>query len=207
MLAGGKSSRMGRDKATLQFRGKPLIAHAVELLRAAGCRSVIAGLRPDLAAYAPVLPDLHPGCGPLSGIESALAAAHLAPATVLFLPVDLPLLPASFLTLLLERSTHTGALATIPVAGGRPQPLCAVFHTALLPGIREALKAGEYKVLRAIEAATSASQRDYFYVEAAISARSDLLNLERQPLHRWFLNVNTPEEWAGVDAPPDMLQK
>lgn len=198
VLAGGKSSRMGRDKATLQFDGRSLIDHAVEQLRTAGCQPVIAGSRPDLEPYAPVLPDLHPGCGPLSGIEAALAAAPPSSA-VLFLPIDLPLLPAGFLTLLLDRAERTGALATIPLLGGCPQPLCAVYRTGLLPGITAALEQGEHKVIRVIEAITSPRTRDFFGVEAVVSARADLLNHEPEPLHRWFANINTPQELAELD--------
>jgi molybdopterin-guanine dinucleotide biosynthesis protein A len=219
VLAGGRSSRMGRDKAMLPFRGQPLISHAVAHLRAAGCHAVIAGSRPDLEQFAPVLPDLHPGCGPLSGIEAALAAgasagflqcstwnirepalgASASSAPVLFVPVDLPLLPVSFLLLLLERAERTGARATVPLLGGRPQPLCAVYRTELLPGIRAALDSGEYKVMRALDALLPPRERDFFAVEAVLSARLDLLDQEPEPLHRWFSNLNTLVDLAHLD--------
>jgi molybdopterin-guanine dinucleotide biosynthesis protein A len=210
---------MGRDKATLRFQGQPLIAHAVAHLRAAGCHPVIAGSRPDLEPYSPVLPDLHPGCGPLSGIEAALAAGASAvlpqcstwntpgpslgrsPASsaVLFLPVDLPLLPVSFLLLLLERAERTAALATIPLLGGRPQPLCAVYRTELLPGITAALESGEYKVMRVLESLLPPRESDLFAVESVLSARQHLLHHEAQPLHRWFANLNTLADLAALD--------
>ena len=100
--------------------------------------------RPDLSSYAPVVPDLHPGCGPLSGIEAALAATTRP--LNLFLPVDLPLLPARFLSWMLRRAEITGALVTVPRANGRPQPLCAVYHRDLLAGVTASLAAGNYKV-------------------------------------------------------------
>ncbi len=203
VLAGGRSTRMGRDKATLPFEGRTLVEHAVEKLHAAGCEPVIAGTRPDLEAYAPVLSDLHPGCGPLSGIEAALAAATSSSA-VLFFPIDLPLLPASFLTLLLDRAERTGAFATIPLLGGRPQPLCAVYRTELLPEMTAALAQGEYKAIRVIQAITPASARDFFCVEAVLSARADLLDREPEPLYRWFANINTPQELAAL-APASSL--
>jgi molybdopterin-guanine dinucleotide biosynthesis protein A len=201
---------MGRDKAMLPFQGQPLVAHAVGQLRAAGCAAIIAGARPDLADYAPVVEDLHPGCGPLGGIEAALAAAQYSQA-VLFLPVDLPLLPVSFLRLLLERARQTGALATVPMLGGWPQPLCAVYGTPLLCGITPALDAGEYKVMPVIKALTLPGQRDCFSVEAVLAARSDLLDQFEQvgqvgqkrepkpvPPHRWFANINTPAEFLTL---------
>jgi molybdopterin-guanine dinucleotide biosynthesis protein A len=216
VLAGGRSSRMGRDKATLQVHGRPLIDRALEQLRTAGCQPVIAGPRPDLETYAPVLPDLHPGCGPLSGIEAALTAASFPAAAlaatpsssaVLFLPIDLPLLPAAFLALLLERAERTGALATIPVLGGRPQPLCAVYRTELLPGITSALEQGDYKVMRVIEATTPPGKRDLFGVEAVLSARADLLNRKPEPLYRWFANINTPQALAALSLASPLPQR
>jgi molybdopterin-guanine dinucleotide biosynthesis protein A len=189
---------MGRDKAMLTLGGRSLIERAVEQLREVGCRPVISGSRPDLAGYAPVLPDLRPGCGPLGGIEAALSVAPGA--AVLFVPVDLPLLPTQFLSLLLERSERTGALATIPVLGGRPQPLCAVYRASLLPGIRAALDAGEYKVMRVLEALTSTRERDFFAVEAVLAARSDLFGHARRPMYRWFANINTPQDLLALSS-------
>ncbi len=188
---------MGRDKAMLPFRGQPLIEHALHLVRAAGCEPRIAGSRADLAGYAPVLPDLHPGCGPVSGIEAGLAAAP-AGSSVLFVAVDLPLLPASFPAFLLERAAHSGALATVPVVGGRPQPLCAVYSAALFAGISAALDAGEYTVMRVFEAVTPVRERDLFHVEAALAARGDCLHGEAEPLYRWFANINTPRELEAI---------
>ena len=75
VLAGGRSSRMGQDKALLQVAGRSLLEVALEKLRCLdGPAPRIAAARSDLLSHAPVIPDLHPGCGPLSGIEAALAA-------------------------------------------------------------------------------------------------------------------------------------
>ncbi len=200
VLAGGRSSRMGRDKALLPLHGVPLVVSSLDRLRALGLRPVIAGARPDLAQYATVVPDLHPGCGPLGGIEAALAAAGSPEERVLFLPVDLPLLPEAFLALLMERAERTGALATIPVFAGRAQPLCAVYRAALLPGIAAALATGDYKVMRVVDSLTSASTRDLFQVEAALAAQSILLDRATHPLYRWFENINAPEDLLRAEA-------
>jgi molybdopterin-guanine dinucleotide biosynthesis protein A len=192
VLAGGRSTRMGRDKALVPYRGRPLIEHAVALLRAAGLGPHIVGARPDLAQYAPVLPDVHQGCGPLGGIEAALAASSSE--WNLFLAVDLPLMPPAFLHYLRERVSITEASATVPTFAGRPMPLCAVYHRNLLSGIRNALETREYKVARAIERAAGGNL-DLFSVEAVASARDDLSG---HPLHRWFQNVNTPSDLALI---------
>jgi molybdopterin-guanine dinucleotide biosynthesis protein A len=104
VLAGGRSTRMGQDKALLQLAGRPLLDLALDKLRALPLAAAprIAAARSDLSSHAGVIADLHPGCGPLSGIEAALAAST-QPLNV-FLPVDTPLLPAHFLLWMLERA-------------------------------------------------------------------------------------------------------
>ena len=194
VLGGGRSTRMGTDKALLHHAGRPLIEGAIDLLKAAGVAPHIVGTRPDLAAFAPVIADLHPGCGPLGGIEAALAASNSD--ANLFLPVDLPLLPPVFLRYLLERASITGASATIPTLGGRPEPLCAVYRRDLMAGIGTSLESGNYKVIDAIEKAANPLGIDLFSVEAVGATRADWpLN---PPLYRWFQNLNTPADLALV---------
>jgi molybdopterin-guanine dinucleotide biosynthesis protein A len=180
---------MGKDKALLQYGGRPLVEHAVCLLKSAGLEPHIVGSRPDLSVYAPVVEDLHAGCGPLGGIEAALASSTSE--WSVFLPVDLPLLPAVFVRYLIERSAITGAIATIPTLAGRPEPLCAVYRHDLLSGIRASLEAGRYKVMHAIEGAVRPAEIDLFSVEA-VAATHDW------PLRRWFQNLNTPSDIALV---------
>ena len=71
VLAGGKSSRMGRNKALLPYRGRTLVEHVAEIVEtAAGSVSVVG----DAETYGhlgyPVIEDVIPGCGPLSGIHA-----------------------------------------------------------------------------------------------------------------------------------------
>jgi molybdenum cofactor guanylyltransferase len=118
VLAGGRSTRMGQDKALLSLAGRSLLDLALNKLRALPLAGAprIAAARSDLSAHAAVIADLHPGCGPLSGIEAALAASA-CPLNV-FLPVDVPLLPPHFLLWMLRRAEITGALVTVPCIGG-----------------------------------------------------------------------------------------
>ena len=76
LLAGGRSRRMGRDKAQLELAGQPLVAHMLGKLTGLGLDATICGNRPDLQHIAPVLPDPNlPGdetsAGPLAGILAA----------------------------------------------------------------------------------------------------------------------------------------
>lgn len=196
VLAGGSSSRMGQEKSLLSLAGRSLIEHALDKLRALplAAEPRIAGARADLSSYAQVVPDLHPGCGPLSGIEAALDATTQP--LNLFLPVDLPLLPAQFLTWMLWRAETTGASLTVPRINGLPQPLCAVYHRNLLRPIRASLLTGNYKVTAAVPASGAI---DVFDVETVASANQELRGWSALPLFRWFHNCNTPEDMAAIE--------
>ena len=159
VLAGGRSSRMGQDKALLELAGKPLVLRAVQKLGQLCKQVAIAGNRPDLRIYAPVVEDRHPGCGPLSGIEAALA--HSCYDWNLFLAVDMPLMPAAWLRVLINQAFISSASATPPVAivhtvDGREQPLCALYHRDLLIGITQAVREGNCKITRAVHTAIAA---------------------------------------------------
>ncbi len=198
VIAGGRSTRMGQDKALLQVGGRPLLDLALDKLRSIGVVAPrIAAVRSDLSSHAHVVPDLHPGCGPLSGIEAALAATTQP--LSLFLPVDMPLLPARFLDWMLQRAQITGALISIPRINWLPQPLCAVYHRDLLRPITASLLAGNYKVVPVVTAAAGESQAvDVFDTERLASTHPELLGFSPLPLYRWFHNCNLPEDMAGI---------
>jgi molybdenum cofactor guanylyltransferase len=207
VLAGGRSSRMGRDKALAPVYGRPLVVLALDKLRALpfspAAAPCIAGSRPDLAGYAPIIEDIHPGCGPMGGIEAALSATRRE--LNVFLPVDLPLLPAEFLAWMLLRASTTGALATFPRVNGRPQPLCAIYHKDLLGPIKRALEAGERKVTSILTAALSELAGadpqviDTFDAELLTATYSELLACSPLPVYRWFQNCNTPEDLKELE--------
>lgn len=199
VLAGGRSIRMGQDKALLRLDGRSLLEIALDKLRAVPLAAAprIAGARFELAPYAPVIDDLHPACGPLSGIEAALAASTHP--LNLFLPIDMPLLPAQFLAWMLLRAEITGALMTVPCINGRPQPLCAVYHHDLLGHVTASLLSGDYKVMPVV---TAAARRpgsiDVFDVEVVASTSRELPALSPLPLYLWFHNCNAPEDMARI---------
>jgi molybdopterin-guanine dinucleotide biosynthesis protein A len=126
ILAGGESRRMGQDKAWLETGGQPLIRRALLTLRDSGIPEVLISGRAG-ADYStlrcPVLFDLEPGCGPLGGIERALATAT-AP-LVLVLAVDLPGITAAFLRKL---AAHCDPLTgAVPKLKGELEPLAAIY--------------------------------------------------------------------------------
>jgi molybdenum cofactor guanylyltransferase len=126
ILAGGESRRMGQDKAWLEVGGQSLLARAVSTVRDSGIEEILISGRAGTdysALRCPVLFDLEPGCGPLSGIERAFDAAG-AP-LLLVLAVDLPNMTAAFLRKLAGRcDLLTGA---VPKLRGQLEPLAAIY--------------------------------------------------------------------------------
>jgi molybdopterin-guanine dinucleotide biosynthesis protein A len=142
ILAGGKSSRMGEDKAFLKLGGKTLLELAVSL--AAGvCQSVrIVG---DRARFGPeAIEDIFPDSGPLGGIHAALSAT--ASDLNLVLAVDTPLLDPKFLQWMLEQAATSQALVTVPQLTTGSQPLCAVYRRPFKSVAEGALKDGRFKI-------------------------------------------------------------
>lgn len=187
---------MGRDKARVEVAGRSLLGRMLEKLEALGVRARVAGLRePVDGVTAEVIPDEHPDCGPLSGMETALGRSEAE--LVLVLGVDLPLLETEFLAWMLRRAETTGAMATIPELLGEPQPLCAVYRRELIHGITAALAVGDYKMTVAVERASPRGGIDRFALErlgATGTWRSG------RPLHWQFMNCNTPKELAVAEA-------
>ena len=139
VLAGGKSTRMGSDKAALPLDGRTLLEHALATLGQVCREVVILGPRQLYGNYgAAVVEDIFPGCGPLSGIHAALS--HTGTEFNLIIAVDTPFLSAEFLSFIAERAVSSGAVVCTPEIGGYRQPLCSVYSRAFLPIAEEALR-------------------------------------------------------------------
>ena len=124
LLVGGRSSRMGSDKALLPFRDSRLGQSVAGLVERAAGGVVLVG-NPQLAPLFgyPAIPDLYPGEGPLGGILTALG--HTASDWNLLVACDMPGLSAEFLAGLMDAAARSGADALVPVGpGGRRNP-CA----------------------------------------------------------------------------------
>ena len=126
ILAGGRSSRMGRDKAWLPLSGQPLLARQIALVRELAPAEVFISGRADTdysTFGCPVLTDRFTDAGPLAGIAAGLAAA--ATPLVLVLAVDLPAMSARLLRELLENCV--GGNGVVPRLAQRIEPLAAVY--------------------------------------------------------------------------------
>jgi molybdopterin-guanine dinucleotide biosynthesis protein A len=131
ILAGGASSRMGRDKATLQYHGRSQLEWAFELLDSV-CEKTFVSVRPDQSneitrVKLPQIVDLQPGIGPIAGISAALEA-HPDKAW-LVLACDLPFLSLDTLdNLIAHRDSAKIATAYRSSHDGLPEPLCAIWE-------------------------------------------------------------------------------
>ena len=145
VLAGGKSLRMGRDKALLEVGEQPLLARQINLAWATRATEVFISGRAGVnysQFNCPVLLDRLPGAGPLAGIERGLAA--LTKARLLVLAVDLPAMTAALLDMMAAASPEH--LGVIPRLNGRIEPLAAFFPKASLRLAQIALRSNNYSV-------------------------------------------------------------
>jgi molybdenum cofactor guanylyltransferase len=176
VLAGGESSRMGRDKANLPFHGKTLLEHvAAAVAEAAGSVTLVAPpARYQNLGY-PVISDARPGCGPLEGIHTALGASPAA--WNLIAACDLPVISTRFLKLIMAAADACGADCLIPAGpSGRLEPLCAAYHSRCRAAIGEALERNIRKVTDSLAGLRMATWS--------------------VPESSWFQNVNTPQDWT-----------
>jgi molybdenum cofactor guanylyltransferase len=144
ILAGGKSTRMGTDKAFVQFGGQTLLERALDLARSVTTDVRIVGDRTKFAEFAPVVEDIFPACGPIGGIHAALRSSSTD--LNLIVAVDMPFVTPDLLHYLAERARNSSATVTVPHCGGGNQPLCAVYRRTFADLAEKALQQGRYKI-------------------------------------------------------------
>jgi molybdopterin-guanine dinucleotide biosynthesis protein A len=146
ILAGGASSRMGRNKALLDLDGEPLVLRAAQTISAAGMEATVIGPPALYARFAlAAIPDDEPGLGPLGGIATVLA--HSNRDWNLVVAVDMPYLTAAWLAALGDRALAAKSVdAILPRSVRGLEPLSAVYHRRCLESIRQALGRGIRKV-------------------------------------------------------------
>lgn len=180
VLAGGRSSRMGRDKAFLHLGGITLLTSALERTQAATGSAWIVGSAEKFAPFGPVVEDRYPGCGPLGGIQAALAATRTR--LNLITAVDMPFLQLDFLGYLVDQARASQAVVVVPRAGGRLQPLCAVYRKDFAEVAERSLQAGKNKI-------------DNLFAEVQTLVM-DQAELERNGFgEEMFRNLNNEQDW------------
>jgi phospholipid/cholesterol/gamma-HCH transport system ATP-binding protein len=183
VLAGGQSTRMGRDKALLPFAGNTLLQRALETVGSVAGKTFIVGRADQYKAFGNIVEDIYRDCGPLGGIHAALRAT---PTDLnLVLSVDMPQMTPKFLGWMVERARETGESAFVPRIAGGLQPLCAVYRRSLVDSAEESLKAGDYKIGHWLER-----------VPTRYLAEQEIRNAGF--VDDIFVNVNTTEEFEKV---------
>jgi molybdopterin-guanine dinucleotide biosynthesis protein A len=180
VLAGGASRRLGRDKAAERVGAHRLVDRAISALQPHCGDVVLVSSRPDTPAGGwRVVADLRPSCGPLGGIEAALAAASAGGHAAAFvLAVDLPLIEAPALLPLVARFEAGSG----PVAAGREgdpdfQPLCAIYPVECGPAVTRLLDQGA-RAARALFETVGGARVDLGLAELNVNDEADLLRAE-----------------------------
>ena len=139
LLAGGESSRMGRDKATLYYTEQPLWQRQLGILRQLSPLEILVSARTDPIWRPPdtrFVSDTPPSRGPLSGLAAAMT--EMRGTHLLVLAIDMPSITDSYLR-------NMWALAepgkgVMPVMNSRPEPLAAIYPIQSFPHIGAAIQ-------------------------------------------------------------------
>jgi molybdenum cofactor guanylyltransferase len=190
---------MGVDKATLSFGGRPLAELAVEKLALFCAEVAIAGNRDELAHVAPIVTETRLDVGPGSGVEAGLRNALNQ--WSLFVPVDVPLLPAELLREWAVDVLQAGKgrlRASYLVANQRAQPSICMLHRLCLDSIARSLNRGERRVKFLLDGVDFDLGAEAVGVRDAADYAAKAGTTE-EDVRRWFLNLNTPEEFAEAE--------
>lgn len=177
ILCGGKSSRMGTDKAFLKFRGKYLLQHVIDAASTLNIPIILVGEPEKYASFSlPVIPDEAENEGPLRGILSGMKAVDWDQA--LLLSCDTPFVTSDLLREILKNLGTIDALIT--VHDSKTHPLIAAYSTGIRDKIQMQLSKKQFRMSGLLEA-----------------VNSRILDLSDHPEFgdaQLYVNMNTPEE-------------
>jgi molybdopterin-guanine dinucleotide biosynthesis protein A len=180
VLAGGKSQRIGRDKALLELEGRTLITHVLDRLSPLCGELIISTNAGELYTHLParIIPDVIPGRGALSGIHAGLAAMRNERAIVV--ACDMPFLNLPFLRYMV--SIAPGYDVVVPRPGRDYEPLHAVYAASCVEPIAQLVAEGPRRIVELYQRVQ---------VREVTAGEVRLFDADLS-----FFNVNTPEEWA-----------
>lgn len=148
ILAGGRSERMGANKALTLFRGKPMIGYPIALAGNFTGKIIISDNGNDLKVYGyQVVPDIFPVNAPLVGIHAGLT--HSLTAWNIVMTCDMPLIPVELIRLLADQLPQTD-LMLVPGHNKMVEPLCGFYHRDLLPVITKNIQNEKFSMLELI---------------------------------------------------------
>jgi molybdenum cofactor guanylyltransferase len=159
ILAGGGSTRFGRDKALVEAGGKPMLERMIEQLRGVTEQVKIVAVQGKYAAFgAEIVEDQWPGEGPLGGIITALEDAAKSSSHRewnLILSCDMPFLTREWLAFLCARAARSTAQVVLPHSEHGPEPLCACYRTEAAGPLRAVFENGVRKVTQGLQCVTT----------------------------------------------------
>ena len=180
ILAGGRSSRMGTDKALLTFQEKPLLKHMINLIEPLCDIVVISGQNSGYSSFGvEIVPDLFTQCGPIAGIYSSLK--HSVSDWNLLVSVDVPFVNEELLQYLISEAGEYDCI--VPRHRMGVEPLIGLYRRRILPVVEEMIKHGDYKITKLL------SQLNTRYLDC-----NSLV--DKYP--RLFTNINRPEDYQSI---------
>lgn len=180
ILAGGKSSRMGTDKALLMIQHEPSLKRMISLIEPF-CQSVkISGERSEYKDFdVEIIPDLFSDCGPISGLYSSLC--HSSSDWNLLVSVDVPFVNDELFRYLILNIG--GFDCIIPEHTGGIEPLVGLYHKRALPVLKEMISRGDYKLMNLLR---------------KLNTRFVDCNSLTQKYPRLFMNINRIEDYQSI---------
>jgi molybdenum cofactor guanylyltransferase len=187
VLVGGRSLRMGRDKTRLPYRGRPMAVHQAEKLAFVCGRAALVGK--DKAPFTRSgFAFVEDGAEPHGAAYGILAALAWSPEDLnLVVAADMPRCSAAFLGALLDVAQAIHAHAVVPVSGGHPQTLCAVWRKSALVPLTARVAAGELSILGALR-----------QLSAIIIPEEETAAMPGGEPEN-FVNVNTPDDYERLE--------
>lgn len=185
--AGGESSRMGQDKALLQFIGQPLIQHVHTRLKPIADETIVTTNRPKDYSFLslPLFSDKYPGHGPLGGLFTSLSSARHPKVAVV--GCDMPFVSPDLLSYEAQLLENEHADIVIPLLNNGYEPLHAVYRReTCLPVVQWALENAQWKLIAW-----------FSKVEVRVLTLEECLQYDSAGLA--FTNVNTPQGLAEAE--------
>ena len=192
ILAGGKSSRMGKDKALLEFNGKPFIQRIAETLQKVFKNVIIISDHGEDYKFLglPIYEDVFKNCGPLGGIHSAFV--HATTEMIFVVSCDLPLFSEETVRCIIEMASP-GAVV-VSQSAEEIQPLCGLYSRQCFLLLEKHLHRGRRKVLEFLEDVQSVIVTPKCY--------------QGRNIYRELSNINSPEDYQKlIDLCFNNLQK
>ncbi len=182
ILAGGKSSRMGYNKALLKYKNQSFIDTAINLIRPF-CSEILISSNPDIHTphdY-PIIEDIYKDCGPAGGIFSSLKASSKK--SNLIIPIDIPKVSTGLIEHLIDQADPKN-ISVIRLPNGFIEPLCGIYPKSALSIVESFINKGNYKIMSILQA-----------VNIKTIDINESMSFYKKDM---FINVNTPKDYKQI---------